>query len=130
MSEPMGSIVAGTMEEVTDGVARFARAAPGTYISPWEKDSNHSNHTTTFRHGLGVIPTSVLILFSVDQKTVYPLQWSWEPGSTGNPVTIAIDNETIILHIFSGQPLHGVWDAHKSAWTKYSDGYWKVIASA
>jgi len=129
MSESLGSSVAGTTEAVTDSSVPFAASPDGRYASDWHQDSNHKDHDTVFDHKLGVIPNSVLVLFTADKKTAYPIHWSWKGGEGGNPVTISMDATTITLSIHAGASLHGVWDP-KKGWTQYTDGYWKVIATA
>lgn len=128
MIDSMGSVAAGQVEFTTEG-AEFFAGAPETFVSPWTPDSNHSSHATVFRHELGVIPKSLMVMFSPDQQTAFPLLWSWSPGGSGNPVTISMDTATVTLQIFSGEPLHGVWNA-TTGWTTYGDGYWKVVAGA
>ncbi|HEV2846594.1 MAG TPA: hypothetical protein VG477_17200 [Thermoanaerobaculia bacterium] len=128
MSNSMGSVVEETaMESIADD--SFAAAAPGVYISPWTPDSNASNHLTVFQHGLGVIPQSVLVLFSPDGDTVYPVMWPWDYNA-GNPVTISMTSTNVILNIYSSTALHGAWSAATTQWTHYNNGYWKVIAKA
>jgi hypothetical protein len=125
----MGSVVEGKKKDL---ISRGANApTPGTFISPWTMDSNQSNHSTVFQHGLGTIPQSLLILFSPDGDTVFPLQWPW-PYETysGNPVTISMTATNITLNIYSGSALHGTWNAVNNTWTKYTSGYWMVIAKA
>ena len=101
----MGSVVEGKKKEL---VSRGASApSPGTFISPWTPDSNQSNHPTVFQHGLGTIPQSLLVLFSPDGDTVFPLQWSWRNDS-GNPVTVSMTATNITLNIASGYALHAV----------------------
>jgi hypothetical protein len=130
MSNSMGSVMEGTALEILgeDREGSFAAAASGVYISRWTDDSNSSNHQTVFPHRLGVIPQSILVLFSPDQVTVYPVIWSWDYNS-GSPVTISMTSTNVILNIYSGTALHGTWDAAKG-WTHYTSGYWKVIAKA
>jgi hypothetical protein len=127
MSDSMGNVVEGTAKEVTGG-GKFAAASPGVFISPWTSDSNQTDHATVFQHGLGVVPQSILVLFSPDQVTVYPIHWPWAANLSGNPVTISMNATTITLNIFSGNVLHGVWSP--GSWTTYAHGYWMVIAKA
>ena len=127
MSNSMGSVMEETALE-SIGEDSFAAAAPGVYVSPWMPDSNANNHLTVFQHGLGVIPQSVLVLFSPDGDTVYPVMWRWD-NNAGNPVTISMTSTNVTLSIYSGTALHGVWNA-TTGWTHYYNGYWKVIAKA
>jgi hypothetical protein len=129
MSNSMGAVLESTATEVSGGGAKFATAASGVFISPWTADSNGSSHITPFPHGLGVVPQSILILFSPDQITTYPLQWSWNSDYSGNPVTVSMDATNVTLNIFAGAPLHGIWSPI-TGWTTFTNGYWKVIAKA
>jgi len=114
---------------ITDAAALAGSSTSTQYISEWRPDSSPINHLVVFEHSLGRIPTSLLILFSNNLETAFPLQWSWEAASSGNPVTISMDSRTITLQIFGGVALHGAWSANTGAWTRYTSGYWRVIAS-
>jgi hypothetical protein len=122
----MGSAVEGKAKKLS-GVA-IGAPSPGVFISPWTADSNQTSHPTVFQHGLGTIPKSLLILFSPDGDTVYPLQWSWA-STSGNPVTVSMSATNITLNIFNGAPLHAIWSS-ANGWTSYTNGYWMVIAKA
>ena len=123
----MGSVVEGKKKELVSLGA--GASSPGIFISPWTADSNQSNHPTVFQHGLGTIPQSLLVLFSPDGDTAFPLQWPWRMDS-GNPVTISMTATNITLNIYSGSSLHGTWNAVNTTWTTYNSGYWMVIAKA
>lgn len=124
----MGNVEEGkTKAIVSDG---DSASSAGVFVSPWTMDSNQTNHLTAFQHGLGTIPQSLLVMFSPDGDTVYPVQWPWAPATSGNPVTISMTATNITLNIYSGTPLHGAWNAVNSAWTTFATGYWKVIAKA
>lgn len=105
-------------------------AAAGRFISSWLADANSTNHNVIFKHGLGTIPTSLSVQFSVDQKTVQPVIWPWDQSSSGNPVSVWMDDTFITLSVFQGAPLHGWWNGSTGAWTVASTGFWRVIASA
>ncbi len=122
----MGKTAAGTAKKLAG--AAIGAPSSGVFISPWTPDSNQTSHPTVFQHGLGTIPQSLLILFSPDGDTVYPLQWSWATNS-GNPVTVSMTATNITLNIFNGAPLHAVWTPVNN-WTSYTNGYWRVIAKA
>lgn len=130
MSNLIETVVQGKAKQFQGGeeLAAAAPKAPHRYRSAWTPDNNSTNHQTTFEHGLGVIPASVQVVFSADLKTVYPVQWPWDPKLTGNPVTIGMDAQTVFLGIFSGSPLHGFWSPI-AGWTTYTNGYWQVIAT-
>jgi hypothetical protein len=98
------------------------------YDSKWQPANNHSNSYSTFDHGLGVIPSELNIYFSVDKETAYPLTWSWSSASSGNPVTISVNDQVAKLAIFAGAPLHGVWNPN-TGWTYFTQGYFRVFAS-
>jgi hypothetical protein len=97
--------------------------------SGWIYDDNSTSHTTVWRHDLGVTPRAVSILFSPDpsQRTVMPVQWSWTFQNSGNPVSIEMTRRAVRMHIFNRAPLHGVWDPGTGQWTRYREGYWKII---
>ncbi|MEM8934095.1 MAG: hypothetical protein AAGE94_23080 [Acidobacteriota bacterium] len=102
-------------------------ASPADYDSGWELADNSTPHNVVFEHEMGVTPSAIEIYFSADKQTVYPLTWRWGDAA-GNPVTISATDKTIVLAIFAGAPLHGVWTP-SAGWTKYNQGYFRVFAS-
>lgn len=97
--------------------------------SGWELTDQSTNHNIYFEHGLGAIPSQITVYFSADKQTVYPLNWSWTEGTSGNPVSIAVNDKTVVLSIYKGAPLHGVWDGRTGEWEFYDQGYFRVFAS-
>lgn len=128
MSDSMTTVAQGEIKQFNGG-GELAAAAPSQYRSPWTLDSNAQSHKTVFQHGLGVIPATVQVMFSADLETAYSVTWSWDSGYTGNPVCIGMDDQTVFLEVYSGAPLHGIWDS-LGGWTTFQHGYWKVVASA
>jgi hypothetical protein len=100
------------------------------YDSGWVADNNSTQHVTPFAHKLGNTPRLITIEFSPggDSSDVFPIMWSWTYGSSGNPVTVQMTTENVLLHIWSGAPLHGVWDGRTGVWNNYANGYWRVRA--
>ena len=96
------------------------------YDSGWRYDTNSRNHQVTFSHSLGRIPYFITVLFSADQRTVFPITWSWEVPQSGNPVTISMSSNQVTLNIWAGGPLHGVWTPG-GGWLRFNDGFWRVI---
>ena len=96
----------------------------------WTPDNNSTNHVTALPNTLGkTVPSSMTVYFSPggDSSLVYPVQWSWGSSSAGNPVTIEMTANRINLQVFSGAPLHGLWDAANGQWRYYSTGYWLAV---
>lgn len=126
----MGPVKAGAAAGAPAGSA--APPAPVTCsMSGWVQDNNTTNHATDLPNPSGVAtPKSVTVYFSPggSGSRVYPVFWSWGSASAGNPVTVAVSTDKVTLNIFSGAPLHGVWDGSTSSptWTTYTSGYWRV----
>ena len=105
-----------------------ARLSPSyAYDSGWVA-ATQSNTTLVFSHNLGSIPTQLIIMFSPDQETAFPLTWPWNSWNSGNPATIKAKARTISIRISGGSPLHGSWDTN-TGWTYWSTGYFRVFAS-
>jgi hypothetical protein len=134
MSNAADSTLEGTQSiqvealKIADPAALGGSSSATHFISPWTPDSNASSHFTVFQHGLGAIPTSLFVQFSVDLETVHPLMWPWQASSTGNPCRVSMDAKTVTLGIAVGFPLHGWWNG-AAPWTVANSGYWRVIAS-
>ena len=101
---------------------------PACIESDWIYDDVSKNHTTVWRHNMGVTPRAISILFSPDpdKGRVFPLVWPWQWQQTGNPQTMEMGRRAVLLHILAGAPLHGVWRP-ESGWTQWREGYWKII---
>jgi tetratricopeptide (TPR) repeat protein len=99
------------------------------YDRGWRADNRSTNHRTVFTHDLGIVPSRVTILFSptAPHRTVYPLLWSWTATFSGNPVTVELSATQLVLDIWSGAPLHGIWRGDLGQWTYYDSGYWRVL---
>ena len=102
------------------------------YDSGWQSDDATTSHETVFRHSLGVPPTDLTIWFAPalvegEAEEVHPLAWSWHYQFSGNPVSIMVNGEEIILSIYAGAPLHGFWTS-SDGWKRFNAGYWRVIA--
>ena len=96
--------------------------------SGWIYDDASGAHTTVWRHGLGSTPRAISILFSPDpdQRRVMPVIWSWDNRFSGNPSSVEMGRRAVRLHIAGGLPLHGLWTPEKG-WTRFNEGYWKII---
>ena len=96
--------------------------------SGWLFDDSLTDHTTSWRHDLGVVPRRVEILFTPDpsKQRVAPLTWSWAHNYSGNPVSIEMGRRAVHLHINAGAPLHGIWRPGEG-WEVHREGYWKII---
>jgi len=118
-----------------DGIASWQSPAgvEPAYDSDWIADSNATSHYTEFSHNLGYIPRQVQLFFSPTNPptSVYPKQWSWVDAYSGNPVNIELTTTKVILTIWYGRSLQGVWDpaiGGAAGWTKfYNAGYWRVL---
>lgn len=129
---------------VTVGGRLTAREFVPNYVSEWKRDDNSTTHVTHFAHQLGYVPAFVMLYFAPPSAgdaehreragPIYPVIWNWHNEWSGNPITVELTSSEILLHIYKGQPLHGVWNAsigatdESRAWTKYTQGYWRVIA--
>lgn len=99
------------------------------YDSGWVADNRTTSHRTVFAHQLGFFPSRVSVWFapSPTSASIYPLDWGFYYSASGNPVQIEVTASQVILHIYSGIPLHGTWDASTGAWTSHNTGYWRVF---
>ncbi|MEM9140683.1 MAG: hypothetical protein AAGB15_12730 [Pseudomonadota bacterium] len=97
--------------------------------SGWIFDDNRDDHATTWRHGLGVVPRAISILFTPDpgQGRVMPVIWSWHDVNAGNPISVEMGRRAVRLLIHRNAPLHGLWDIDSQRWTHFKEGYWKII---
>jgi len=94
------------------------------FDSSWRYDTNARTHTVLFDHNLGCIPTRIVLLFTADKQTVYPVIWQCDYLSKleGRAPNIKMDNKKIQLEILQSLPLHTAWPF------MYPSGYWRVFA--
>lgn len=94
----------------------------------WQKDSNATNHATSWTYNRKNIPSSVTVYFNNGRdSSIYPIVWSWDVGYSGNPVNIELTADKLVLHIWRGAALHGTWNANTDTWSPYNDGYWAAV---
>jgi len=100
------------------------------YDSGWVFDKKHDDADWSVRinHNLGVLPSLLTLWFSPDGGLhAYPVQWRWDIGNNGNPVTIEVTDRQILLHESKDHYVHGVWLPERG-WCHYTRGYWRVFA--
>lgn len=100
-------------------------ATDADYDSGWRYDTNGKTHTVLFNHNLGCIPTRIVLLFTADKQTVYPVIWQHDWTSKyieGSPPNIKMDNKKIQLETYQYLPLH------TERPFMYTSGYWRVFA--
>jgi hypothetical protein len=100
----------------------------GCSDSGWLRAESNTTNKLTFSHGLGTTPTNVMVMFSPSNtgNPGYVVGPNWSPESTGNPVTIAVNQENASLEIWAGAPLRGTWDATTSSWTRHTSGFFRI----
>jgi hypothetical protein len=106
----------------------------GFFIGKSLELTNEKSTVVTFRHGLGRLPIITQLQFSPDAffDSVSIVQWNWDGGWSGNPVTMSVDSRAVYVAIFHGAPLHGIWNPAVMApgeWTRYTKGYFRVIVA-
>ena len=89
--------------------------------------TDNTQKELALKHGLGTTPRFMNVVFSPNQDAVYPLTWSWNYPNSGNPVTISLTTENVLIEIFPGAPLHGVWTASNAAWATFTTGCFRAF---
>jgi hypothetical protein len=111
--------------------AEFAqsKAVDGIVDTGWVCTDNTVNREVTLRHNLGTTPRLANVIFAPNQDSsvVYPLTWSWAAANSGNPVTIALTTENVLVGVYTGVPLHGVWTASNGAWASFNTGCFRAF---
>ncbi len=102
----------------------------GCADSGWLPASSRTSNILTFNHGLGAPPLRVHVQFSptAEGAIVYPVTANWSSDTTGNPVTIAVDRESVRLHIWDGAPLRGVFNPQSGGWVRHQAGFFRIVA--
>ncbi len=96
----------------------------------WQPATNKASSIYFFRHRLGATPRVMSVWFSptADGERAYLISHSFPSANAGNPVTIEARADIILLHTWSGAPIHGIYDGSTEKWTTYSDGFFRVVA--
>jgi hypothetical protein len=104
-------------------------SAKPNWDSGWVADNSDSHHKKSFLHSLKALPAQVTIYFSpnADQGPFYLVGYDWAPAESGNPVTVEVTENEIILHIVHGWPLRGLIVPGTTEWSRWTSGYWRVI---
>jgi len=99
------------------------------FDSGWIADTKLENHSLKIRHNLKKIPANISLWFTTDPKgnNAFPILWGWKVEHSGNPVTIEVTINDVMIHIWSGTYLHGVWSP-KNEWQQFDSGFWRVYA--
>lgn len=100
------------------------------YDSGWIRVSGEKSSAFFFRHTLGSPPRIVMVSFSPtpDGARSFPLTWNYPRPEAGNPITIEARSDMVLLNIWGGAALHGIYDGTTEQWTTFKDGYFRVVA--
>jgi hypothetical protein len=101
------------------------------FDSGWQPVSNSTSAAFIYRHRLGVTPRSITAWFSptADGVRAFPLVWNFPRPEAGNPVTIEARPDAIIINIWGGAPIHGIYDGTKETWTTFNQGFYRIVAN-
>jgi hypothetical protein len=100
------------------------------YDSGFQPVSNGASTTYFFRHRLGAVPRFVEVWFSptAGGEQAYLISWRFPRIEAGNPIIVEARSDSIFVGVWSGQPIHGVFDPMTEKWTTYNQGFYRVVA--
>jgi hypothetical protein len=100
------------------------------YDSGFQPVNNSASTTFFFRHRLGATPRFVEVWFSptADGEHAYLISWRFPRIEAGNPVVVEARSDAIFIGVWSGQPIHGVFNPTTEKWTTYNQGFYRVVA--
>src|SRR3954453_14459105 len=111
--------------------AEFAesKTVDGIVATDWVCTPDNTTKQLALKHGLGTTPRFANVVFAPgrDSSIVYPLTWSWVASASGNPVTISLTTENVLVEIAAGSPLHGVWTANNGQWQSFNSGCFRAF---
>ena len=101
------------------------------FDSGWQPVSNSTSAAFIYRHRLGVTPRGITAWFSptADGVRAFPLVWNFPRPEAGNPVTIEARPDAIIINIWGGAPIHGIYDGTNETWTTFNQGFYRIVAN-
>lgn len=99
------------------------------YDSGWVMITRASR-AAPFAHGLGARPNTLTVMFSPtpDGAVAYPVEFRWGEKQPGNPVSVRVNAESVILDMWDGAPVRATFDGRTGGWTSYDRGYFRVMA--
>jgi hypothetical protein len=100
------------------------------FDSGFQPVNNSASTTFFFRHKLGAVPRFVELWFSPTSggEHAYLIFWRFPRIEAGNPVVVEARSDAIYVGMWSGQPVHGVFDPATEKWTTYNQGFYRVVA--
>ncbi|MBI3886031.1 MAG: hypothetical protein HY302_09925 [Opitutae bacterium] len=116
---------------VQSAAQRQPRAVSGLaaykYDSGWVQ-AVQADTELLFRHGLNAVPSQVLIVFSPNLESSWPLTWLLYFPDNLRRAPVAVDEQTVAITITAAAPLHRGWD-DRLGWTNWASGSFRVFAS-
>jgi hypothetical protein len=96
----------------------------------WQPVSNKTSSIYFYKHRLGATPRFVSAWFSptADGSHAYSLSTPFSSVNVGNPITIEARPDVVLVHTWSGAPVHGVYNGGNEKWTTFTEGYYRIVA--
>jgi hypothetical protein len=115
------------------GGGRSAACSPDgaeCFDSGYQPVSNAASTTFYFKHRLGAPPRFVELWFSPTQdgERAYLAAWRFPRIEAGNPVSIEARSDAVYVGVWSGQPIHGVYNPVTDKWQTFAQGFYRVVA--
>jgi hypothetical protein len=96
----------------------------------WQPVSSKTSSIYYYKHKLAATPRFIAAWFSptADGSHAYSLSTAFSSPNVGNPVTIEVRPDVVLVHTWSGVPIHGVYNGGNEKWTTFAEGYYRIIA--
>jgi hypothetical protein len=100
------------------------------FDSGFQPVNNSASTTFFFRHNLGAVPRFVEVWFSptAGGESAYLISWRFPRIEAGNPIVVEARADAIFVGVWSGQPIHGVFNPATEKWTTFNQGFYRVVA--
>ena len=96
----------------------------------WQPVSNKNSSIYYYKHRLGTTPRFVSAWFSptADGSHAYSLSTPFSSLNIGNPITIEARPDVVLVHTWSGAPIHGIYNGGNEKWTTFAEGFYRIVA--
>jgi hypothetical protein len=96
----------------------------------WQPVSNKTSSIYFYRHRLGATPRIISAWFSptADGRQAFSLSQSFPAPNVGNPITLEVRPDVVLINVWSGAPIRGLYDGRSQKWTEYSEGFYRIVA--
>lgn len=100
------------------------------FDSGWFAADTKRSQNLRVAHGLGATPGRMQLWFSPNAQgePAHATEFNWPSPPSGNPVSVWVDSKNVVVAITGGTVFRNVYDGDTTVWTRYDEGYLRIVA--